>query len=289
VAIGLFLGPLALMLWIGRWRWGVFYLLTTFAVIAAFIALPVFGIVNPLADVEPTQGITVPLGVVGIIAIVHAIAVNRGGARPAYSRWYIAFIMPLVGTFAIAIAIRQWIVQPFSIPSNSNAPTLIVGDRIFVSKITYRTRPPAAGDMAVFKYPKDQSVDYVKRVVGVPGDKIQMIDGVLNINGVPVKREQVQLAPYLSTDEPQTFFRETLPNGRSYITADMGDTPLDHTDVFVVSEGQYFVLGDNRDNSSDSRVMDKVGFVPAANFIGPVVSLFWNDRGLPLTDRPPFK
>ena len=154
----------------------------------------------------------------------------------------------------------------------------MVGDYFFISKTAYRNgQGPQAGDIAVFKYPADLRIDYVKRVVGLPGDKIQMIKGILNINGVD----------YLNGDDgKKTFYRETLSNGRSYVIADMGNTDQDNTEISVVPAGHYFTLGDNRDNSQDSRFLNKVGFVPAENFIGLVIFRFWNDQGLPLTGRP---
>ncbi len=159
---------------------------------------------------------------------------------------------------------------------------------MFVSRTAYGDgSPPQRGDMAVFKLPTDRDIDYVKRVVGLPGDRIQMINGVLNINGVPVKLEEIQLSPEFYRDRNFRFFRETLPNGRSYVIADeTADGSADNTDVYVVPPGHYFTLGDNRDNSQDSRFMNVVGYVPEENFVGPVVFRFWNSKGFSLSNRP---
>jgi len=288
-AIGLLLGPLALMLWLGRWKWALFYVVLTFVVIAGFFALPILGIINPpvFGGLKLPQEFPLLSLAISIVGLVHGFSINNGDPAPWYSRWYIALVLPVVLSLGAALTVRQFVYQPFNIPSASDVPTLMPGDNLFVSKFAYRNHPPQAGDMAVFRGPKDPEVDYVKRVVGVPGDKIQMVGGVLNINGEPVKREEVKLAPYFYADAgPTSYVRETLPNGRSYVTGEEGSSPLDDTEVFVVPDGEYFVLGDNRDNSIDSRMPDRMGFVPAENFVGPVGLRYWNDLGTPLTGRP---
>ena len=190
----------------------------------------------------------------------------------------------------IAFAVRTFAYEPFNIPSGSMIPTLLEGDYLFVSKFSYgyshhtiafgvpvfdgrlfgRTAEP--GDVAVFKLPSDPSTDYIKRVVGLPGDSVQVVGGILHINGQPVAREPVR--SYETTDrlgriERGTIYRETLPNGRSYEIRELGDDlPLDNTDVYVVPEGHYFMMGDNRDRSQDSRVLSQVGYVPEENLVG---------------------
>jgi signal peptidase I len=194
----------------------------------------------------------------------------------------------IVFALIVALLVRIFLFLPFDIPSESNIPSLVVGDYVFVSKTAYGDgSPPQRGDMAVFKLPTDRDIDYVKRVVGLPGDRIQMINGVLNINGVPVKLEEIQLSPEFYRDRNFRFFRETLPNGRSYVIADeTADGSADNTDVYAVPAGHYFTLGDNRDNSQDSRYLNAVGYVPESNFVGPVVFRFWNSNGFSLSNRP---
>ena len=205
----------------------------------------------------------------------------------------------VINALIIALVIRTLLFQPFNIPSESMKATLLVGDYLFVSKYSYgythyslpfsprlfsgRIFGSALkrGDVVVFRLPRDDSVDYIKRVVGLPGDKIQMIDGVLNINGTPVKRERVE--DYVSDEDGVSQrvkqYRETLPNGVSYVTMDLTDNGfLDNTQVYTVPPDHYFMMGDNRDNSTDSRVLSQVGYVPYENIIGKAQIIFFSLR-----------
>ena len=153
---------------------------------------------------------------------------------------------------------------------------------------------PKRGDVAVFKLPTNTEIDYIKRVIGLPGDRIQMRDGVLFINGEAVKKERVE--DYVDTGplgegggHPIQQYEETLPNGVKYRVLDQqpgGTGSVDHTDEYVVPADHYFMMGDNRDNSEDSRFLDVVGYVPEENFVGPVVFRFWTSKGFGLTSWP---
>jgi signal peptidase I len=223
----------------------------------------------------------------------------------------------VIQALLIAFFVRTFLYQPFNIPSGSMYPTLKVGDYLFVSKLSYGygkysfnftagalgytlfeccpidfkgrkflADVPQRGDVAVFKLPKDTKIDYIKRVIGLPGDRIQMRDGVLHINDVPVKKEPV--APFVDSEKyvalgnadlPKAFaqFKETLPNGVSYNVLDLYEVgPSDNTNIYVVPEGHYFMMGDNRDNSQDSRFAGAVGFVPLENFMGRADILFFS-------------
>ncbi|MHC4053898.1 signal peptidase I [Bradyrhizobium sp. 25ACV] len=209
------------------------------------------------------------------------------------------------------ILFRFVLYQPFSIPSNSMAPTLMVGDYVFAAKYAYGygryslpfasswisgrvfAADPEYGDIVVFRTAKDSSVDYVKRVVGLPGDRIQMRQGQLILNDRPVRRVALEdgLADNACGGDGGVRvkrWRETLPSGASYVTNDCLDNGfLDNTNVFTVPPGHFFVLGDNRDNSTDSRMMSTFGFVPMDNLVGKVTRIFWSldEDGEPHMER----
>jgi signal peptidase I len=197
----------------------------------------------------------------------------------------------------IAMVIRTLLFQPFNIPSGSMKATLLVGDYLFVSQYSYGYThyslpfsphlfsgrifgsAPARGDVVVFRLPKDDSMDYIKRVIGLPGDRIKMIDGQLHINDVAVKR--VRVGDFIDDEDGGADrvrrWRETLPNGVSYETLDLQENGfLDNTDEYVVPPDHYFMMGDNRDNSADSRVLSAVGYVPFENLIGKAQIIFFS-------------
>lgn len=205
----------------------------------------------------------------------------------------------IVQAVLLALVIRSLLFQPFSIPSGSMRPTLLEGDYLFVTKWAYGysryalpfspnlfsgriwASEPERGDVVVFKFPPNPSIDYIKRVIGLPGDRIQVKEGVLHINDVPVKRELVgQIDDEDITEEigPVDVYRETLPNGVSYDTLDLSKgTPGDRTREYIVPEGHYFMMGDNRDNSTDSRF--NVGYVPADHLVGRANIIFFSIAG----------
>lgn len=193
----------------------------------------------------------------------------------------------------LALVVRTFLFQPFTIPSGSMMPNLLIGDYLFVSKFSYGfsrysfpygpdlfdgrvwSAEPDRGDIAVFKLPRNPNIDYIKRVIGLPGDRLQMIDGALHINGVMIRRESKGEWMPEGGGPAIPVFRETLPNGVSYDTLDI--TPRgegDNTAVFEVPAGHYFFMGDNRDNSLDSRF--DVGFVPFENLVGPAQVIFFS-------------
>ena len=205
----------------------------------------------------------------------------------------------VIQALLIAVVVRTFLFQPFNIPSGSLIPTLLVGDYLFVSKYTYGyskhsfpfsaapfsgrifASDPKRGDIAVFKLPKDGTTDYIKRVIGLPGDRIQMIDGRLFINGTMVPRQQT--TPYRTVDSygRQTdvpAYIETLPGGVSHEVIEReGDRGYwDNTFEYVVPANHYFMMGDNRDNSTDSRALNDVGYVPFENFVGRAEIIFFS-------------
>jgi signal peptidase I len=208
------------------------------------------------------------------------------------------FFKTAIIAILLALAIRTFLFEPFNIPSGSMKPTLQVGDYLFVNKYTYGyskhsfpfsmgpfegrefARAPERGDIIVFKLPTNTRVDYIKRVIGLPGDRIQVIDGRLYINRQIVEREVVglrRIAEGYGKPAMMTEYIETLPDGTMHRILEEGDNrDLDNTDEYVVPEAHYFVMGDNRDNSQDSRVSSLVGYVPFENVVGRASFLFFS-------------
>lgn len=203
-------------------------------------------------------------------------------------------VKTIVYAVLIAMLVRTFAYEPFNIPSGSMKPTLLIGDYLFVSKIAYGysrhafpyswpafsgriwSAPVTRGDVVVFKQPPDDTVDFIKRIVGVPGDRIQVKGGILYINDRPVERQE---AGQWVDDSGTVLTRyiETLPNGVQHsIVEESDDRPNDDTDVFEVPPGHYFAMGDNRDNSHDSRAW---GFVPEENLVGRASFIFYSTAG----------
>jgi signal peptidase I len=210
----------------------------------------------------------------------------------------------IVYAVLIALIVRTFLFEPFNIPSGSMIPTLLVGDYLFVSKYSYgysrysfplgqflprflagrvMASEPERGDIAVFKLPTQPGTDYIKRVVGLPGDSIQVQQGVLHINGVPVQRKLINDYGYRDAEghiHAGKLYEETLPGGRAHPILEINDNAqLDNTGTYRVPDGHYFMMGDNRDNSQDSRVIDAVGFVPRENLVGRAEILFFSING----------
>lgn len=208
----------------------------------------------------------------------------------------------------LALVIRTFLYEPFNIPSGSMLPTLEVGDYLFVYKPSYGysrysfpfgiapiegralAALPERGDVVVFKLPSNPSVDYIKRLIGLPGDRIQVREGRLYINGNLVPREPVGLETVREGGAQVTVmsYIETLPGGIMHrIYEESDEQPLDNTEEFTVPEGHYFMMGDNRDNSQDSRVQSLVGFVPYENLVGRADRIFFSfDSGQAHMRRP---
>ena len=221
------------------------------------------------------------------------------GATPAKKQEsWLEVVKTIVYALLIAGVIRSFVFQPFNIPSGSMEGTLLVGDYLFVSKAAYgysrysfpfgavpfsgrfMASAPTRGYVVVFKFPGDNSTDYIKRLIGLPGDRIQMKNGVLFINdkAVPKVKTDDFVEDFGGQPHHVPQFRETLPNGVSYNVLDRDpEGDLDNTQVFIVPEGHYFMMGDNRDNSADSRA--NVGYVPFENFVGKAEIIFFSTDG----------
>ncbi|WIJ24109.1 signal peptidase I [Devosia sp. RR2S18] len=233
---------------------------------------------------------------------------DKTAKKSATNEW-VETIVVVAEALLIAIVLRSFLYQPFSIPTASMQQTLMIGDYFVANKfvwgygkhsfslgrygnftaldfelpITERIfgREPNRGDVAVFR-PVPQNVEYIKRIVGLPGDRIQVRDGRLYINGTIVEREEIGTA--LDTDSEGdtrevTVYRETFPNGSVHIIQEISDNgPLDNTPEYVVPPDHYFMMGDNRDRSADSRVLSQVGYVPEVNLIAKAEARFFSIR-----------
>ena len=206
-------------------------------------------------------------------------------------------IKTLFYALVIAIIIRSLLIQPFYIPSSSMEPNLLVGDRLFVTKYSYgyskhsfpfsppifegRTffKEPNRGDIIVFKTPADNRTDYIKRLIGKPGDRIQFIDSNLYINSSEIIKSKLSSKDkiYCGTKNIEVFtFEEILPNKKRYISVYSKEFPFQNSNVFIVPKDHYFFLGDNRDCSKDSRFLSSVGYVHKDNLVGKAQFIFFS-------------
>ena len=196
----------------------------------------------------------------------------------------------------IAVIIRSLLVQPFYIPSSSMEPNLLIGDRLFVTKYSYGyskhsfpfsppiiknrifSNTPNVGDVVVFKTPTDNRTDYIKRLIGLPGDEIQFIDGDLHINNNQVLKSRISKADiiYCGKKIKVNTFDEKLPNGKIHKTVYLKDYSFQNSDKYIVPEKHYFFLGDNRDCSKDSRYLTSVGYVHHDNLVGKAQFIFFS-------------
>ena len=209
-------------------------------------------------------------------------------------------IKTLFYALIIALFIRSLFFQPFYIPSSSMEPSLLIGDRLFVSKYSYGysrhsfpfsppifdgriiEKTPKRGDVIVFKTPADNRTDYIKRLIGLPGDEVQIINKDLYLNGIKIKKRKVEKLFSINCGDkiiPVDTYEEILPNGKKYLAVYRKDGAMINTDKFIVPKNHYFFLGDNRDCSKDSRFLSSVGYVNFNNLVGKAKLIFFsNDK-----------
>ena len=206
-------------------------------------------------------------------------------------------IKTLFYALIIALFIRSFFFQPFYIPSSSMEPSLLIGDRLFVSKYSYGysrhsfpfspkiftgrilEKSPKRGDVIVFKTPVDNRTDYIKRLIGLPGDKIQIINKDLYLNDIKIKKRKVETSLNITCGDKilqAAVYEETLPSGKKYLAAYRKEGTMINTDEFIVPKKNYFFLGDNRDCSSDSRFLSGVGYVNFNNLVGKARIIFFS-------------
>ncbi len=210
---------------------------------------------------------------------------------------FIETVKTIISAVILALIIRTFAFEPFNIPSGSMLPTLLIGDYLFVSKYSYgyskHSFPlsfvpisgryffsePKRGDVAVFKLPSDNKTDYIKRIIGLPGDKIQLQNGRLFINEKIISRDRIEdFIDDKSYGYQNKQYLELLPNNYEHKIIEFSDSNLfDNTREYIVPDDHYFMMGDNRDNSEDSR--SQVGFVPKDNLVGRAEILFFSTNG----------
>ena len=200
----------------------------------------------------------------------------------------------------IALIIRSFLFQPFYIPSSSMEPNLLIGDRLFVSKYSYGYsrhslpfspkiynkrilgKTPKRGDVIVFKTPVDNRTDYIKRLIGLPGDTIQIVDKDLYLNDIKIEKRKAVISLNINCGNEilqVDAYEETLPNGKKYLAVYRKDGTMNNSDKFIVPKDHYFFMGDNRDCSKDSRFLSSVGYVNFNNLVGKARLIFFsNDK-----------
>ena len=207
-------------------------------------------------------------------------------------------IKTILYALIIAVIIRSLFFQPFYIPSSSMEPTLLIGDRIFVSKFVYGysrhsfpfspplfkkrmfEKYPNYGDLVVFKTPADNRTDYIKRLIGLPGDTIQFKNGLVLLNNIPIPRIKVKIEYEIrcgAFSPNVNAYKETLPNGKQYIAVYNEKGTMQNTDEYKVPPNHFFFLGDNRDCSKDSRYLSSVGYVSNENLVGEAKIIFFSN------------
>ena len=208
-------------------------------------------------------------------------------------------IKTIIYALIIALIIRSFFFQPFYIPSSSMEPNLLIGDRLFVSKYSYGysrhslpfspkiynkrifAKMPKRGDVIVFKTPVDNRTDYIKRLIGLPGDTIQIIDKNLYLNDLQIKRKEIENSANINCGAEvvnTNFFEETLPSKKKYIAAYRKEGAMRNSDKFIVPKDSFFFMGDNRDCSKDSRFLSSVGYVSFNNLVGKAKLIFFSNN-----------
>jgi signal peptidase I len=221
---------------------------------------------------------------------------NSSNSEPKKPETWGDFVKTLIFAIICATIVRSFLYEPFHIPSSSMKSNLLIGDYIFVSKSSYGYSKyslpfapnlfggrifyskPQRGDVVVFRLPSNPSINYIKRLIGLPGDKIQVIDGQVFINEQEVSKEYVD--NFIDEDGTSIKrFSETLSSGKTFQVLDQyQSSPQDNTGIYLVPEGHYFMMGDNRDNSQDSRFLNAVGYVPEENLVGRARVIFFSNE-----------
>jgi len=278
--ITFFLGPMLGMFYLGKATIGLLYIPLFIVVGLAPFILMHFGII----DVDPDNALTIVYYGFVSVGAIHAYIIAKRNASNVpdkwYARWYslilVLYILPIVA----ALLFRAFLFEPFHIPSISMSPTVQLGDYLFAKKYAYFSHVPERGDVIVFKSPQNLSLTYIKRIVGMPGDAIQIKNGRLFINNAEITQQSTNSFRYIDDGNiilvPK--YKESLPENLSYEIIRFGGNPeCDDTEVIQVSTGNYFVLSDNRDRGMDSRFTE-FGLIPEKNITGKAAMVMWNNQ-----------
>ena len=265
IFVSLILGPIISMCYINKGRIAFFYFLALIMTLILSFVVVYFDVLNT----NPFDLFDINLLLLQIVGTIHSYVIAKDSDYSQPMKWYNSLLKAIAVIIALPLAcafmFRIYCYEPFHIPSASMSPNIVIGDYIFAKKFTYNNELPKRGDIIVYK--ANYNVKYMKRVIGLPNDTIQLKDGIVYINNIPVPRK------YISGDQ----YIETLPEGKEItIQKETAITDIDNTPVYTVPNNQYFVLGDNRDHSLDSRYQQKVGFIPSDKIIGKVSFILFN-------------
>lgn len=275
--LAIIFGPVVGMCYLNRGRIAFVY----FVISISLAGLAVLVAHADILSVHPRDNINITSLCLQVIGSIHCYHVAR--CRDCselfrwYSRWY-ALIAIITLPILFALTFRTFCYETFDTPASSMSPNVNKGDYFFVKKFAYSTNTPARGDIIAFNA---GNIVYLKRVIGLPGDRIQVKNGELWINNVLVPRKQIEdyQLPDESGNVALTQFIETLPEGKEIRVLEQTSIGLfDNTPAYDVPAQHYFVIGDNRDNSLDSRKHDKFGFIAQENIIGRASVIVWNDK-----------
>jgi signal peptidase I len=267
----------------GAWRLGLVLYLAGVALTLSWIAVTWVVLPTPGAVVASAIALLFILRVIAIDAFRRVYSRSIAIPRPWYRSTWVAAIIMIAINISLQLSETDlyspgW--RNFHIASASNMPTLSTTDYV-LADTHHPAALPAYGDVVVFRHPRDPKVDYIKRVVGLPGDRVQLREGILYLNGKPIPREPQDSAPRSSALKQ---YRETLPNGRAYMILETSQSASENTVEFNVPPGSFFVLGDNRGNSLDSRFKD-LGDIPVENVIGIIRTIYWTTELTRLLSR----